>query len=275
MLAMMSACGPNTPPPVELWLAGDVYLARSRPVVDEALAAELRGFGVVNLEGPVGAALPGDGLRLVHDPASLRALAEVGIVAASVANNHAADAGSLDATVAALGDVGIAAFGGDRVATRAGASFAAFDLEDGVPQDLAARLSGAVHPLVVSFHVTGVASPEPSAILREAVDVAVAARAEVIVAHGTHVFAPVERRDGSVIAWGLGNLAFDCRCTNHTDGLALVVSLGPTTTARVVPLHAGLEGAPARLAVDAEAYLDTLGALSPTPLTRDATGASF
>ena len=243
MLTMMSACGPNTPPPVELWLAGDVYLATSRPVVDEALAAELRGFGVVNLEGPVGTALPGEGLRLVHDPASLPALATAGIAAASVANNHAADAGPGAVTADALADVGIAAFGGDRIASRSGVSFAAFDLAGGVPPDLAARLSGVEHPLVVAFHVTGDASPEPSPVLREAVDLAVAARAEVIVAHGTHVFAPVERRDGSVIAWGLGNFAFDCRCTNHTDGLALVVSLGPTITARVVPIHAGLEGA--------------------------------
>ncbi len=254
-----------------------MYLDGPRPVLDASLAGELRGFGVVNLEGPVGVGLPGEGLRLVHDPGALASLTTAGIAFASIANNHASDAGpgGPDATAQALQDAGIAAFGGDRLAIRDGVNFAAYDLEQGVPADLAERLAVAPHPLVVAFHVTGDASPEPSPVLREAVDVAVAAHAEVIVAHGTHVFGPVERRDGSVIAWGLGNLAFDCKCTNHADGLVLVVALGDSTSARVVPIHAGLLGAPATLAFDLDAYLDTLGALSRSPLTREGAGARF
>jgi hypothetical protein len=274
--AMISACGRNEPPPVELWFGGDVYLAQPRKVVDPALAAMLVGDGIVNLEGPVGTALPGEQLRLVHSADTVAHGLGFGVAAADVANNHAGDAGpdGPAATASALGDADVVAFGGDVVGSVDGLVLAGFDLSDGVPADLADRLAAA-HPDVVAFHVAGDASPEPTPDLRAAVDLAIASGADVVVAHGTHVFGPVERRGDTVIAWGLGNLAFDCACTNHTDGLVVRVSLAPGHPASVIPIQAGLEGALTTLAPDPDAYFDTLGALSPSPLVRDGAAASF
>lgn len=274
----MIAC--RTPPPPEppaerLWIAGDVYLAGDRDVLDAALAERLGGVGFVNLEGPVGpapgAVITADRVTLVHDADALAALRGAGVGVAGIANNHAGDAGSdgPNATAAALAAHGIDAAGDGRVPVRRVAgrdtAFVALD----VPSDGAITLPAlpAHDRLVVALHVTGPASPEPVPALVAAVDVALAAGADVIAAHGTHAWGPVERRGDAIVAWGLGNLAFDCACTNGRDALVLVVE--PDGAAAVVPIAAGLGGAPARPAADAGGLLDALDALSPAALRRD------
>lgn len=272
----MSGCTRTEASGTEFWFAGDVYLGGPRQVLDAGLDRELNGWGVVNLEAPVGEAVAGGDLRLVHRADALPSLVDAGVAAAQIVNNHAGDAGPAGAaqTRDALGAVGLAAFGGSDRAVVGGATLVAYDLSDGLPADLSDALRDA-RPQIVAFHTTGEPSPEPVPALREAVDLAVAAGARVIVAQGSHVFGPVERRGDTVIAWGLGNLAFDCPCTRHRDALALSVRLGDRVDARVVPVRAGLDGAPAALHPDAESILDVLGALSPTPIERDDVGASF
>jgi poly-gamma-glutamate capsule biosynthesis protein CapA/YwtB (metallophosphatase superfamily) len=261
-LIALAAC---SAPPVRLWIAGDVHLAVPRPLLAPALRDELDGVGFVNLEGPVGAARtdidPDGTVHLVHDGAVLGALRDAGVGVVGVANNHAGDAGpdGIEVTRRAVEAAGLVATPG----RLAGVDVVQVDLEDALPADLPDRLAGAE---VVAFHVTGPPDPRPSELLRAAVDLAVEAGAKVVVAHGTHAFGPVERRGEAVIAWGLGNLDFDCPCTRSRDGLVLEVTLGDPVTARIVPIAAGLDREPATLAADPAAILDVVSALSPTSL---------
>jgi poly-gamma-glutamate synthesis protein (capsule biosynthesis protein) len=92
----------------------------------------------------------------------------------------------------------------------------------------------------------------------------------VIAAHGTHELARVERRGRAVIAWGLGNLAFACACTDEPSGALLDVTLGPDGAgeAAVIPIDAGLGGTAARAAGDPALTFELLEALGSTKLRR-------
>lgn len=244
----------------------------------------LRGAGIVNLEGPVAPApAPGPGLRLVNPLHAPAVLAAAGVRVAGVANNHAADAGPADlrAPLLAAGllptagaDFALLDLDGLRVAVTA------HDLTDGPPAAYAADLArarAAADHLVVTLHVTGPASYLPRPELRAAVEQAVAAGATVVAAHGTHAIGPVERRGRAVIAWGLGNLVFDCDCTREDEALVLEVGLDRDGVphAAVVPIRAGLDGASASPAPDPAGVLDLLEALGGAPLTRRGPRASF
>jgi poly-gamma-glutamate capsule biosynthesis protein CapA/YwtB (metallophosphatase superfamily) len=130
--------------------------------------------------------------------------------------------------------------------------------------------------LVATFHVTGPPSYLPRPELRAAVDTAITAGALVVAAHGTHALGPVERRGKAVIAWGLGNLLFACDCTDEVDGAVLRVSIdGDAARARILPIDAGLRGAPARPGHNPELILDLLDALGSSPLRREGPAAGF
>ena len=193
------------------------------------------------------------------------------MVAAGIVNNHAAD-GDAAATRSALAAARVAPLGTEVVLLNGLAVvLSAHDLTGGVPAGLAdalkaARARGAV--LVVTFHVTGPPSFLPKPELEEAVGLALDAGATVIAAHGTHAVARVERRGGAVIAWGLGNLVFACRCTEETDGLVLRVELdanGRVTRAEAIPIEAGLHGRDAALARDPALALKLLESLGSSP----------
>jgi poly-gamma-glutamate synthesis protein (capsule biosynthesis protein) len=150
----------------------------------------------------------------------------------------------------------------------------AHDLTRGVPPSLesdlkAARGRGDV--LVATFHVTGPALYLPRPELRRAVELALAAGARVVAAHGTHAVGPVERRGGAVIAWGLGNVAFACDCTDEPDALLLRVRFEGENPAEAVllPIDAGLNGGPARPSMDAAGVLQLLESIGSSPLRRD------
>jgi poly-gamma-glutamate synthesis protein (capsule biosynthesis protein) len=272
-----------------LWFGGDVNLgANSKPILDP-LAEILRGgTGIVNLEGPVAASLSaGPGLKLVNAPAGLAQLREAGVRVAGIANNHAMDAGTDGdrVTAEALRKAGIEPAG--RQADAAVFSveglrivIAAHDLTTGVPRELAADLAAARAKgdvLVASFHVTGPESYLPRPELRKAVEIAIKADARIIVAHGTHVIGPVGRRGQSVIAWGLGNLAFACDCTKEREGLVLRVRVradGPLL-ASVIPIEAGLLGEAAKLSSDPKGIFDLLAAIGSSKLERRGAEADF
>jgi poly-gamma-glutamate synthesis protein (capsule biosynthesis protein) len=99
----------------------------------------------------------------------------------------------------------------------------------------------------------------------------------VIAAHGTHAVGPVERREHAVIAWGLGNVAFACDCTNEPDAILLRVLVAPDKVVRaeVVPIRAGLNKGPAGPSQDANGIFDLLEAIGSKKLDRKGSVAEF
>lgn len=268
----------------ELWFGGDVHLGPRGPEALAPLAASMApAIGIVNLEGPIdprgaagGAVREAGALRLFNGPGAAAALASSGIAAAGLANNHDADAGpgGQERTARALVSAGVAPFGGSAgvaVVERGGlrVALAGFDLTAGAPAGLAAALAdarAAGDVLAVSFHTTGPPLYLPEPPLREAAEQALAAGASVVVAHGSHTIAGAERRGAAVVAWGLGNVAFACDCTDEREALALRVRLGAggVEAAALVPIDAGLAGEAARPAAEPAALLDLLAALGVT-----------
>ena len=269
--------------PLELWLGGDVHCGEQVNAELGPLRGLLRGAGIINLEGPVGPLGPARGrLRLRNRAAMLPTLAGAGVRAVGIANNHLRDAGPDGArkTAAALRAAGLLPCGdvAGVAAIAASARVSAHHLVDdasidGLQEQLAAAASEA-DILISTFHLTAAPSLLPSPLLRRAVDVAIEAGARVVAAHGSHMLGPVERRGQAVIAWGLGNLLFDCPCTDERDAILLAVSISAeTTTAQVIPIRAGLNGEPATAAPDPALLLDLLEALGSSPLRRDGAGA--
>jgi hypothetical protein len=258
-----------------LWFGGDVELGPHGAEVLQRLP--VRGAGVVNLEGPLGT--PDGGV--VNGAQAPRALAAAGVRVAWVENNHARDLGddghrrTLEALIAAdIAPAGTTKLG--RV------TFVGVDLLHGVPPGLGAALDRtAADVLVVGFHVTERDAQDaptllPTRELEAAVEVALAHGARIVVAHGTHALARVERREERVIAWGLGNLAFDCTCTQERDGLVLEVELdGSSTAAWVVPVTAGLQGAAATASEHPALIFDLLESLGSSGLRREGARARF
>jgi poly-gamma-glutamate capsule biosynthesis protein CapA/YwtB (metallophosphatase superfamily) len=275
-------CRRAAPEPIELWIGGDVHVGDSNGTGLAPISDALKGAqGIVNLEGPIGnTPAPGSELRLANAPAAVAALREGGVRVAGIANNHAADRGvdGIAETAAALREIGILPAGGP-----AGSAVLAIhgrrvvvtahDLSKGIPKDLEGELADARSRgdvLVATFHVTGPPSYLPRPELRAAADAAIAAGALVVAAHGTHALGPVERRGKAVIAWGLGNLLFACNCTDEVDGAVLRISIqGDTARAQIIPIDAGLRGAPARPGHNPGLILDLLDALGSSPLRRE------
>jgi hypothetical protein len=285
LAALLCSCRTISPPePVTLWLGGDVFLAYPAP----GRLAPLRGPGFVNLEGPLHpqgehGAQVGERVVLLHPAAALPHLHEAGVIATGLANNHRDDAGAEGRAhtraqvqahgllpVEEQGEVWVPAAGGPRVALTAHAI--GETIPDGLLEDLA-RARQRADALVATFH--GVPGPA----LREAVQLAVQAGARAVAVHGSHELGRVERQGQAVVAYGLGNLLFDCTCTSSTEGLLLQLELFPdgSTGATVFPVEAGLQGAPARHLVGEEGdrALDKLEGLGGTPLVRGEGRAIF
>ncbi|MFN0152098.1 MAG: CapA family protein [bacterium] len=256
--------------------------------------------GVVNLEGPLIARDPATGAaplvsgagsasrpRLFNGARALAVLANAGVGVAGIANNHAGDFGQAGAreTERALRAAGIRPagnaagvarleIGGVRIAV------SAHDLEEADSARIAADLaSGALDAdfLIATFHETGPPSYLPSRALRRAVEIALANGADAVAAHGRHTLGAVERRGGAVIAWGLGNMAFACRCTDERDAIVLRLALEPgaPVEAFVIPIEAGLDGGDARPSDHPDSVFDLLEALGSRGVRRGARWARF
>lgn len=280
MALVFAAC---TPEKGGLWIAGDAHFgARSGLARLDAIGALFPGaIGIVNLEGPVGTAT---GAKLLAS-VSIDELSRAGVRVAGVANNHRRDLGDEGerATLSALRASGVLAadrapaivvIGGARVA------ITAHDLTNGVPSDLAADLRAAraqADFLIATFHVAGPALYLPSSELKKAAEISLENDAALIVAHGSHTVAPIERRGDRVIAWGLGNVVFDCDCTTERDALVLHVEIVDRKITRVeaVPIEAGLEGSPAQVSSDPAAMFSLLRALGSSTFSARGDRASF
>jgi hypothetical protein len=272
LLPCLAGCGAA----LTVGAAGDLQLSAERqqdPL--SGLPALLEGdLRLVNLEGPLSERpTVGEGQRVRGRPAQaawLRGRVDV----AGLVNNHAGDcgpAGRAD-TARALAAHGIAALDqaglelgrrGRRVALLARA-YAPDDLL-GDPELLDEVRRRARRALViVSLHWGHTGNVLPSAEQRRLGAELVEAGAALVLGHGPHTPMGVELRRGprgaALIAYSLGNLHFDCRCTDSRDGFALKARFdrrGQLESAGLRPLSASLAGDAGPAASD-DAELRTL-----------------
>lgn len=277
------------PAPGALWFGGDVHFGVSARSGLGDIAPILAGaVGIVNLEGPIsmgeGGSQVRDGVVTLRNPRETAThLLNLGVRVMGTANNHRDDAltpdDALSWALASPKRAGIERVDstGGIVVHDADVNLFAYDLQDpDLPGELTAALDEIRRGLrVVSLHVTGPASYLPRLELVALVDMAVDHGADIVVAHGTHVIGPVERRGKTVIAWGLGNLFFDCECTSEDEALILRVSIVDDHPAQVIPIRAGLGGRDAMLHENAAAVFDLLAGLGSSPLTRGPHAADF
>jgi hypothetical protein len=281
-----STSQPTSTPVLRFWLAGDIHLGQSRDPVLSLLRAATKDFGcgIINLEG----AISSEESQIIHGkpnlfnhPNTLWQLTTLGVCAASIANNHALDAGSggPNITAKALQQDQLLPIGGPAgfaVLQRGSwkVALTSHDLTDGVPSALFDALRAAKQEadlLISTFHVTGPPSYLPTKELKQATQLALDAGARLIVSHGSHMLGPVERRGDAIIAWGLGNVAFSCDCTQEEEAILLRIQFdGQTLTADVVPILAGLKGAAAQIMPEEKkgGIFDLLQALGSSPLIR-------
>lgn len=295
-ITALSGCGEKQQAlrSVELWLGGDVQLSENSEGVFTALTEELDSIpGIVNLEGPVVEQTKNTpknkhgSLKLFNAPSALLELQKARVRVAGIANNHIMDYGAegLESTVRFVKRAGILPAGseaGPAVIQEGGLKIVvtAHDLTNGVPERLYhdlknARAQGRV--LIAMLHVTGKPVYLPGRELQRAVQIALNAGATVVAAHGTHTIGPVERRKRAVIAWGLGNLAFSCACTDEDEAILLRVTLSEkgVVSAAVIPVRAGLLGKPVSFPHDPGATFDLLRAIGSSALFPSGKSARF
>jgi poly-gamma-glutamate capsule biosynthesis protein CapA/YwtB (metallophosphatase superfamily) len=288
LILASSSLGASSGEDLELWIAGDVHLGnRSAGQLARLQSVLADAIGIVNLEGPVAQPIKKGALTLGNSPESLEELRRAGVRVVGIANNHSGDAGpeGLQMNVRRLTAAGLIPVGGPAgsiVLSERGMKIVitSHDLTAGVPPQLADELTAARNQgdlLIATFHVTGSASYLPKTELQLAAKIALASGATVVAAHGTHAIGPVERRGNAIITWGLGNLVFDCDCTNEKDAIILRLSLAENRVvkATVFPIEAGLRGRPALPARNPAGIIDLLEAIGSSKLTRFPDRANF
>ena len=209
-------------------------LADARPWLAEADLA------IANLESPLTTA-PFDGGRfdLRAPPQAVAALSAAGFDLVSLANNHALDGGEagLAETLSTLEQAGISALTGSDMQRFGNVAVLAF-LDTGQTFDASAIAQAAARSdfVVVSMHWGAeyyTVTERQRALARKLV----AAGADLIVGHGPHVLQPVERVDGALVAYSLGNFLFDQPFPDTRQGAILRITLdrGSITLVEAIP----------------------------------------
>ena len=304
----------DTAPPgvVSLCLGGEVtfalgmeeYVARSGaayPWVEIAALLKRYDFTVVNLEGPLcrpgpcNPDQPSSPMRA--DAACAAPMAEAGIDAVCLANDHAMDYGSqgLEHTLNVLHGVGISSVGagsalqgaeqplvlkgkdGTTLALLsfcdvAPASYAAGDAAPGIAAADPARMGEAVRkaaaesPYVVVFlHWGEQGAAEVGDRQRELAALCAQAGADLVVGCHPHVVQGAEMIAGTPVFYSLGNLVFAAQSEEGKRGILLGCRFagGKLAGIEVFPVLVE-EGRPSLLPREqAEAFLGTFAALSP------------
>lgn len=227
-------------------------------------APTLRGtdLTIVNLESPLAPCLPGGSVRtprLCGDPRGIAALRAAGIDAATLANNHALDAGpkGLRRTAQLLRRAGITALGvraaltGKPLAERLGRiTVVAVNLthpalapgrQVGLPTPAAvaaeirrARSAAPDRPVLLIAHLGREYDRHPGPRERAFGRAAVSAGAAAVLLHGSHVRRALVRDRTVPVHLGLGNLLFDQKDPRTRTGALITLRLTSGRAAQVL-----------------------------------------
>lgn len=257
-------------------------------------------FTVVNLEGPLcrpGKANPDQDALMRGDAACAQPMAEAGVDAVCLANDHAMDYGSpgLEQTLNILHGVGISSVGagpslqaaeqslvlkgrdGTRLALLAfcdvaPASYGAGDTTPGIACADPVRVREAVekaaagnHYVVVFLHWGELGSTEANARQRELATLCARAGADLVVGCHPQLVQGAEMIDGTPVFYSLGNLVFSPRSEDGKKGILLGCRFAGGALAGVEVLPLSIEdGRPRLMAQEqAENFLAAFLAASP------------
>lgn len=211
-----------------LAFAGDTFLLEPRAAVrfESPLVVNFEGSRCAGVEAR---GSPDGGWTLCAHPESPAWLADAGVIAATLDNNHAAD-GDPKATATLLEAAGITT----RLPwCRDGLCVVSwYDRRDDLERALKTVTRTARRgDVVVLVHQTRGSFEERRRLLQRFAD----AGARLVLASGTHRVEPIERYRGAYLFHGLGDFAFDCACSDGTRGLVVEVrGRGALPTARLV-----------------------------------------
>jgi poly-gamma-glutamate synthesis protein (capsule biosynthesis protein) len=250
-LIILTLLTPSTPSSLTLAFVGDVMLGRDVATALDgdwpAAFADVRPWlagadlTFANLESPLTRApFAGGRFDLRAPPQAVNALTTAGFDVVSLANNHALDGGEagLAETLATLQRAGIVPLV-DSKAQRCGRIAALAFLDTGQPLDIRAVSQAAAQAdfVVVSVHWGAEYYPVTTARQRALAQELVAAGADLVIGHGPHVLQPVERVDGALVAYSLGNFLFDQPFPDTRQGAILRITLdrGSITLVEAIP----------------------------------------
>lgn len=265
-------------------------------------------LAIANLESPIGAGgTPVDkGFTFLAPPAAVQSLQDGGIDVVSLSNNHILDYGeaAMESTIELLGEAGIAHVGAGADESEAYApvfveqggvrlaflaymdvpdEFNGYSMSDweagperpGVawahPDRIAAGVteaSSSADHVIVLLHTGYEGLEVQSDIQRTAARTALDSGATLVLGTHPHVLQGVEREQGRLIAWSLGNFVFDgFEDRPETDSAILHLTLDGDGVGdlRWTPVHV-VDGFPQPLdpeSAEGRAILDRLDELSP------------
>ena len=266
----------------DAFLTGDV----SR-LVDDGLRGVLgkADFRIINLEVPLTneeAPIEKCGPALIAPAGSARGLAELGVDAVALANNHIMDqgAGGLKSTISALEGAGIRYFGAGESLPGAGRplivdvggrrlglyacaehefSIAGDDFPGANPFDPmlslvhVKRLGDGCDVVVVLYHGGKEHYRYPSPLLRERCRALVDSGADVVVCQHSHCIGCEETWHGGTIVYGQGNFLFDYQDNEFwATGILVEVCIGGSVSIKYHPIVKN--GASVRLARNTEVH---------------------
>lgn len=266
----------------DAFLTGDV----SR-LVDDGLRGVLgkADFRIINLEVPLTneeAPIEKCGPALIAPAGSARGLAELGVDAVALANNHIMDqgAGGLKSTISALEGAGIRYFGAGESLPGAGRplivdvggrrlglyacaehefSIAGDDFPGANPFDPmlslvhVKRLGDGCDVVVVLYHGGKEHYRYPSPLLRERCRALVDSGADVVVCQHSHCIGCEEVWHGGTIVYGQGNFLFDYQDNEFwATGILVEVCIGGSVSIKYHPIVKN--GSSVRLARNTEVH---------------------
>lgn len=265
-LLALSAVVQTQTKPITLRAVGDVMLGREvekmgvSPFRDIAATLKDASLTFANLECAL-SWKKGEGEKLYRLRASPRRsewIKSSGIDIVSLANNHAADAGTggFFETIFALGKSGVVSLYEDPVQIEVNGTKIAFvaytdfrkDACPGMSVFSIAQLKADIIKMtapvrVVSIHWGEEGQNIPTARQREFAKVMSGLGVDLILGHGPHMLQPVERIGNCLVAYSLGDFVFDIRKGPRTDGAILDVTIqGPDVTKyKLIPIKAGFK----------------------------------
>jgi poly-gamma-glutamate capsule biosynthesis protein CapA/YwtB (metallophosphatase superfamily) len=249
ILTLLTSSAPSSS--LTLAFVGDVMLGRDvATALDGDWPAALAGvrpwlagadLTFANLESPLtNAPFAGGRFDLRAPPQAVNALTTAGFDLVSLANNHALDGGEagLAETLATLRRAGIVPLL-DAGAQRYGRIAVLAFLDSGQSLDTRAVSQAAAQAdfVIVSVHWGAEYYPVTTARQRRLAQELVAAGAKLVIGHGPHVLQAVERVDGALVAYSLGNFLFDQPFPDTRQGAILRITLdrGSISLVQAIP----------------------------------------